>query len=139
MFGVVGEFFSEHIRYNRKEDREIEELWDMMICGHARDRESDSIKNKFLNFVTNIVSIVVAVLGMVFLIMCVVGLFNISAGTSNFAVFLTFFISLIIFPIIANVILRYTVRRVWLRLLLSVAIAFVIGLLLGLISLPFLI
>lgn len=122
--------FIRSFRYNRKEEREIEELWDLMIGGHAKNTQNDNIKNKLLNLVTNLASIGIAFVGMCFIIW----LFNTSVGTSNVAVFLTFLVSLIMFPIIANVILRHTIKRIWLRLLLSVAIAFVIGLLMGLIS-----
>ena len=61
---MLREFFNDHIRFKRNIDKDIENLWDLMICGHAKSAHPVSGKVKFLYFVINIVGIALAFLGM---------------------------------------------------------------------------
>lgn len=134
MLGIVG-FINEHIRYRRHEDQDIEEIWDQMINGHARDVHKVSGKEKFLNFVLNVVGIVLSFIGLYLILKS--GFKSSGNVSQDNILFLCFFAAIVVFPIMINTILRCVVKRIWLRILLSIVICFVLGLLLGVIGLAF--
>lgn len=114
---MLREFFNDHIRFKRNIDKDIENLWDLMICGHAKSAHPVSGKVKFLYFVINIVGIALAFLGMGII------------GVENHILIL--FAVALILPIIVNSVLQATIKFIWLNVLLCLISSFVIGLILG--------
>ncbi len=116
---MIREFFNEHIRFKRNIDRDIEDMWDLMICGHAKSAHPVSAKVKFLNFIINIIGIVLAFVGM-----SIFGFFDDERILILLAV-------MVIMPIIVNSILQAVIKITWLNILLCLVSSFVIGVILG--------
>lgn len=113
----------EFIRFKRNIDRDIEDMWDLMICGHAKSVHHVSAKVKFLNFVINIVGIFLAFVGM--------GIISIGSEQNITQHILILLAGITVLPIIVNSILQATIKIIWLNVLLCLISSFVIGLILG--------
>ncbi len=121
----IKDFFNNHIRFKRNIDSDIEEIWDLMICGHAKYSHPVSGAKKLLYFVIDLVGIVLAFLG----VLATVG----DAGPE----ILILFALVAVLPVIVNSILQATVKITWLNIILCLVSSFVLGLLLGLIGRAF--
>lgn len=127
MLTKIREFFTKHIRYKRNEDSEIEEIWDLMICGHAKGLNPAGSGKRLLGLVLDLASI-----GLAFLGLCVIGF-----GTDSATLLLAFAAVMVVFPIMINCILRAAVKWMWLAVILGFVAAFLIGIVLACIGLAF--
>lgn len=118
----IKDFFDNHIRFKRNIDNDIEEIWDLMICGHANSSHPVSGAKKLLYFFINIAGIVLAFLGMM------------ATATVTGPEVLILFALVAILPVIVNSILQATVKITWLSIILCLVSSFVLGLLIGLIG-----
>ncbi len=125
MFESMFDFIKRHIRYKRNIDKEVEEIWDLMIDGHAMNMHPLTLKERLINIVYNVVSFFI----------CYITFFitRLNRTLSN-PIPLIF---MILLPIISNIIVRNVVKRTWLRIVIMLGIAALLGVLISLIYLIF--
>lgn len=117
----IRDFINNHIRFKRNVDEDIEDIWDLMIGGHAKAAQSVSAKRKLFNFIIDIIGIGLAMTGIM-----VIGLSGDDGG-----VLMILLASMIFLPIIVCSVLQSAIKYVWLSTLLCLVLSFVIGIILG--------